>query len=88
MIKVIEAQYKEAFRLSLVFLQKDYDSKSEQILHKEVDLAEYLQTKSNYGVFAPLKNVDFFKNFQLGANTIEWANGADIAPERLFEIAK
>lgn len=42
--------------------------------------------KKETGVFAPLKNVEFFKNFKLNANTIEWANGADIAPERLYEM--
>jgi len=33
-----------------------------------------------------LKNKDYFKVFTLKYNTIEWENGADFAPEYLFNI--
>jgi len=36
-------------------------------------------------IFEPLKNKDYFKNFKLNNFTIEWENGADFAPEFLFE---
>jgi len=36
-------------------------------------------------VFEPLKDVSYFRNFKVGHGTIEWPNGADIAPEFLYE---
>ena len=51
---------------------------------KTVDLSNEL-----YGeVFLPLKNQDFFKDFFISHNTVEWPNGADFAPEFLYEIGK
>ncbi|MEI7510904.1 MAG: DUF2442 domain-containing protein [Candidatus Peregrinibacteria bacterium] len=48
---------------------------------KRVDL-EY---KMKNGVFLPLKKIDHFKRFSLKNDTITWENGADIAPESLYE---
>lgn len=49
---------------------------------KTVDLSNEL-----YGeVFLPLKNKDFFKDFFISKNTVEWSNGADFAPEFLYKI--
>jgi hypothetical protein len=45
-----------------------------------------LQNELNGSVFAPLKQLDYFKNFQIKYNTIEWENGADYAPEYLYKI--
>jgi len=53
---------------------------------KEVDLAGEL-----YGqVFDPLKDPEYFKHVSVNkeTNTIEWPNGADFAPEFLYEIGK
>lgn len=88
MITIKDAKYSKDFTLQLLFEINDYDNnKKEQVL-KEADLKEYLMAKKETGIFAPLKDVEFFKNFSLNANTIEWANGADIAPERIYEMAK
>lgn len=47
-----------------------------------------LENELNGSVFEPLRNKADFKNFSIAYNTIEWANGADFAPEYLYDIAK
>jgi len=37
-------------------------------------------------VYTPLKDIDYFKRFSIKFNTVEWENGADFAPEYLYEI--
>ncbi len=41
-------------------------------------------------IFAPLKNTDLFRKFKISdvMNTIEWENGADLAPEYLYSKIK
>ncbi len=50
---------------------------------KVVDLSNSLNGK----VFTPLKDIEYFKRFSIKFNTIEWENGADFAPEYLYDIA-
>ena len=47
-----------------------------------------LQTESYGEVFEPLKEINLFKQVEVNpeTNTIEWPNGADFAPEFLYEI--
>lgn len=47
-----------------------------------VDLVRYSQKG---GVFEPLSDLNYFKKFFIDLNTLCWPNGADIAPERLYE---
>ena len=74
-LHVDEAIYISDYKLQLKFNNNKV---------KKVDLKDEL-----YGeVFEPLKDKDFFKDFFISHNTIEWKNGADFAPEFLFEIGQ
>ena len=71
-LEVVKAEYLNGYRLKLWFNDK---------VVKVVDLTESL----NGEVFAPFKDFDFFKLFSIKFNTVEWNNGADFAPEYLYE---
>jgi hypothetical protein len=76
-LHVESVKYLEAYRLQLTF--------SNQAI-RDVDLAEEL-----YGeIFEPLKDTTVFKQVFLNpeTNTIEWPNGADFAPEFLYDLGQ
>ena len=62
-LEVSKAVYLDNYRILLTFNNGE---------KKIVDLKNEL----NGVVFEPLQELDFFKNFQIKYNTIEWANGA------------
>ena len=72
-LEVSKAVYLGDYRISLTFNNGET---------KTVDL----QTELNGTIYEPLQQLDNFKNFQVKYNTIEWANGADYAPEYLYAI--
>lgn len=74
-LEITKANYIEDYKIELEF------NNGELYL---VDLINEL----NGSVFVPLKNKAFFKDFSIVYNTIEWKNGADFAPEYLYELAK
>ena len=71
-LEVIKAEYLSGYRIKLWFNNH---------VVKVVDLTNSL----NGEVFLPLKDIDYFKRFAIKFNTIEWENGADLAPEYLYE---
>lgn len=68
---VVSAEYRGGHRLHLVF----HDSRE-----KTVDFSAWLLGP----VFEPLKDEANFQRFFLEAGTVSWPNGADIAPETLY----
>ena len=72
-LEVTQASYLDNYKLLITF------NNGKQ---KTVDLQNELTGR----VFAPLKQLDFFKKFKVKYNTIEWENGADYAPEYLYAI--
>ena len=50
-----------------------------------VDLGPWL-AEQHGPVFGPLRNVDEFRSFRVDMDTIVWGNGADLAPEFLYEM--
>ena len=73
LIKVIEAKYLKGHQLDLKF--NDGTSGT-------VDLERELRGP----VFEPLKDSEVFKKFDLDAWTVCWSNGADFAPEFLYDL--
>jgi hypothetical protein len=47
----------------------------------EVDLQDELEGE----VFEPLRDPEFFKSFAVALDTVTWPNGADFAPEFLYD---
>ncbi|MEE8484778.1 MAG: DUF2442 domain-containing protein [Nitrospinota bacterium] len=73
---VIKAEYVEDFIIKIEFDNGNI---------KTVDLEPY--TKKG-GIFSELRDKEYFQRFFVDLNTVCWPNGADIAPERLYEIGK
>lgn len=48
---------------------------------KAIDFANWLDGP----VFEPLKDKKYFRKFFLDGSTVAWPNGADIAPEALYD---
>ena len=72
-LEVSKAEYLDNYRIKLTFNNGEI---------KIVDL----QNELNGNVYEPLRQLNYFKRFHVRYNTIEWANGADYAPEYLYSI--
>ena len=74
LIKVTDAKYNKDYKIEFTF-NNGY--------RKVVDLKEQLDGP----IFEPLKDINYFRKFTLNRWIIEWDNGADLAPEFLYELA-
>lgn len=74
LIWITKANYVEDFKVELTFNDG---------VSATVDLKDHLVGK----IFAPLKNVEFFKKFELDSWTLTWPNDSDFSPKFLYELA-
>ena len=72
---VIRAEYRGGYLIHIMF-----NDNSE----KTVDFRQWFKGP----VFEPLKNAKYFRRFFLDGGTVAWPNGADIAPETLYECQR
>jgi hypothetical protein len=75
MPRVIDAKYLNDYRIHIAF-----SNGKEGI----IDLSPYIGS----GIFEQLKSKDYFKKLFVDGRTISWPNGADIAPETLYELTQ
>jgi len=71
--EVVNIKYVDGYTFKIVF-----DDGKEG----DVDFSSYLDRP---GIFAPLKDKKLFCSARIEGGTIAWPNGADIAPETLYE---
>ena len=73
--KLTAAKHIEGYRLQLEFSDGT---------RGEIDLEDQLWGE----IFEPVRDPDFFKRFEVHPelNTLTWPNGADFAPEYLYQV--
>jgi Protein of unknown function (DUF2442) len=72
-----KAEYLKDYKIKLLFSDG---------IEKIVDFTSFLKAAKH--VFIPLKEIEYFKNFQLDDITISWPNGADFEPELLYDMGE
>lgn len=75
MLRITDVEYIKDYTLLLTFSDGAV---------KKANLKPYLAGE----VFGELKDIDKFIQYGLTRTTIQWANGADFAPEFLYEIGE
>jgi hypothetical protein len=78
MHRVQKAEYLEGYKILLTF-------ENEQ--KKIVDFQEALDNFEGT-IFKPLKDLEYFKSFNVSIGTVVWPNDADVSPEYLYEVGK
>ncbi len=71
--EVTDLSYRHGYVFHIVF---------DDGLEGDVDLAEYVEKSP---IFEPLRDISFLRRAKVEGGTIAWPNGADIAPETLYE---
>jgi hypothetical protein len=80
MIWVVDAKHIDGFKVYIKFNNGK---------EATIDMENYIETMQSKPIFQPLTNKIFFATLKYNndLDTIVWDNGADIAPERLYELA-
>jgi hypothetical protein len=73
LVWVTKAKYISDYKIELAFNNG---------IKGQIDLEDNLTLH----IYEPLKDKEYFRNFRLNSWTIEWKNGADFAPEFLFNL--
>jgi hypothetical protein len=71
---VVRAEYRGEYTIRVTF---------QNAVASTIDFAPWLDGP----IFEPLKDLAYFQRFFVDGGTITWPNGADIAPETLYERA-
>lgn len=71
---VVHAEHRGSFRLHVVFNDASENT---------IDFEPWLDGP----MFELLKDPQYFQRFFVDGGTVVWPNGADIAPETLYEVA-
>jgi hypothetical protein len=72
---IVRAEYRGEFRIHVVFNDASEGT---------VDFGPWLDGP----VFEPLKDPSYFRRFFVDGGTVVWPNGADIAPETLYDAVQ
>jgi hypothetical protein len=70
---VVSAEYRGGFQIRLTFNDGAVAT---------IDFSQWLEGP----IFEPLHDVTYFQRFFVEGGTVSWPNGADIAPETLYEV--
>ena len=73
MPRVIDAEYLHDYSIQIAFSNGK---------EGRLDLKPFI----GKGIFTPLLDKEYFKKFFVDGWTISWPNGADLAPETLYEL--
>ncbi|SRR6266545_6087183 len=71
---VVHAEHRGGFRLHVVFNDASENT---------IDFEPWLEGP----IFEPVRDPQYFQRFFIDGGTVVWPNGADIAPETLYEVA-
>lgn len=72
---VVRADYRGEYRIHLTFSDG---------IESTVDFLPWLDGP----IFELLRDTDYFQRFFVDGGTVAWPNGADVAPETLYERAQ
>ena len=72
---VTRAEYRGRYSIHVTFNDGKFGT---------IDFLQWLEGP----IFEPLKDEEYFQRFFLDGGTVSWPNGADIAPETLYEQAQ